>query len=327
MRRLLAILLAASAGLMGQQAVLAVLHKGGHSLGFYSPEGKLLSLAPVGKHPHEMILSPDGRLLYVTDNGTRRIEEVNPGGNTVSIVDVAARKKVGEISLGKYYRPHGLDLDAKTGRLAVSTENPDALLMVDLAKRAVVQVYDTKGKTSHMVRFGPGARFAFVSNSTSNDVAVVNLASGAVRNIPVGARPEGSVLSRDGRELYVCSREGHKIYVIDTAKQAVVGEIATGRGPVRIDLTPDGKRLVCALLHDEAIEIADPVARKVLGRVKVKGNLVSLSVSPDGQRAYASAEELDTVYVISIAERKVLRSFKTPAGSIPDPVLELPARR
>lgn len=326
MKRLVAILLAVGTGLMGQETVLAVLHKGGHSLGFYSPEGKLLTLVPVGKHPHEMILSPDRRLLYITDNGTRRIEEASPGGNTVSIVDVAARKKVGEILLGKYYRPHGLDLDAKSGLLAVSTENPDALLMVDPVKRAVVKVYHAKGKTSHMVRFGPGARYVFVSNSTSHDVAAVNLSSGAVKNIPVGERPEGSVLSRDGRELYVCSREGHKIYVIDTARQAVSAEIASGRGPVRIDLTPDGKRLVWALYHDGAVEIADAAARKVLKRVPVKGNLVSLSVSPDGKRAYASAEELDTVYVVSIADGKVLRSFKTPAGSIPDPVLEIPAR-
>jgi len=326
MRRLVVILLLASLCLLGQEAALLVQHKGGSSLGFYSLQGKLLTTVPVGKHPHEMILSPDGPTLYITDNGTMRIEEAGAGGNTVSIVDVRARQKVGEIALGKYHRPHGIDLDPKRGLLAVSTENPDALLTVDPAKRAVVKVYDAKGKTSHMVRFGPGAKHAFVCNSTSNDVAAVALATGVVKTIPIGERPEGSVLAKDGRELYVCSREGHKIYVIDTAKQAVVGEIATGRGPVRIGITPDGKRLVYALYHDETVEIADPAARKVLRRVKLTGRLVSLGISPDGQRAYASAEELDTVHVISIPDGKLLHSFKTPAGYRPDPVLEIPAR-
>ncbi len=326
MTKLVAVLLALCGCLPGAEAVLLVLHKGGHSLGFYSPEGKLLNLVPVGKNPHEMILSRDGRLLYITDNGTVYIEQADPGGNTVSIVDVVARKKVGEISLGKYHRPHGIDLDPKSGLLAVSTENPDALLLVDPAKRAVVKVYDTKGKTSHMVQFGPGAQYAFVSNATSNQVAVISLATGAVKTIPVAERPEGSVLSRDGRELYVCSREGHKINVIDTAKQAVVGEIATGRGPVRIGLTSDGKRLVYALLHDQAIEIADPGERKVLHRVKLTGGLVSLGISPDGRRAFASSQDLNTVYVVSIAEGKLLRSFRTAAGMTPDPVLEIPAR-
>jgi DNA-binding beta-propeller fold protein YncE len=326
MPRLVALLLLAALTLLAQDAVLLVLHKGHGSLGFYTPEGKLLTAVAVGQHPHEMLLSPDGRLAYVTDNGTMRIEAAGAGGNTLSIVDVAARKKVGEISLGKYHRPHGIDLDRKSGLLAVSTEYPDALLTVDPARRAVVKVYDTQGQTSHMVKFGPGARRAFVSNSTSNDVASIGLATGEVKNLPVGERPEGSVLSRDGRELYVCCREGHKIYVIDTAKQAVVGEIQTGRGPVRIGLTPDGKRLVYALLHDEAIEIADPAARQVVARVKLTGRLVSIGISPDGQRAFASAEEMDTVHVVSIPDARLLRSFKTPAGYAPDPVLEIPAR-
>lgn len=326
MSKLVAAFLLLCVSLWGQDSLLLVLHKGGSSLGFYSQEGKLLTLVPVGKHPHEMLLSADGRFVYITDNGTMRIEEPGAGGNTVSIIDVAARKKIGEISLGKYHRPHGIDLDRRTGLLAVTCEFPDALLIVDPVKRTVVKVYETKGKTSHMVKFGPGGARAFVSNSTSNDVACILLASGEVRSIPTGERPEGSVLSQSGHELYVCNREGRTISVIDTAKQAVVAEIPTANGPVRIGLTPDGKRLVYALLHDQAIEIADPAARKVTAQVKLGGQLVSLGISSDGRRALASAEENDTVYVVSIPEAKLLRSFKTPPGSRPDPVLEVPAR-
>ncbi len=326
MSKLVAAFLLLCVSLWGQDSLLLVLHKGGSSLGFYSQEGKLLTLVPVGKHPHEMLLSADGRFVYITDNGTMRIEEPGAGGNTVSIIDVAARKKIGEISLGKYHRPHGIDLDRRTGLLAVTCEFPDALLIVDPVKRTVVKVYETKGKTSHMVKFGPGGARAFVSNSTSNDVACILLASGEVRSIPTGERPEGSVLSQSGHELYVCNREGRTISVIDTAKQAVVAEIPTANGPVRIGLTPDGRRLVYALLHDQAIEIADPAARKVTAQVKLGDRLVSLGISPDGRRAFASAEENDTVYVVSIPEGKLLRTIKTPPGSAPDPVLEVPAR-
>ena len=222
MSKLVAAFLLLCVSLWGQDSLLLVLHKGGSSLGFYSQEGKLLTLVPVGKHPHEMLLSADGRFVYITDNGTMRIEEPGAGGNTVSIIDVAARKKIGEISLGKYHRPHGIDLDRRTGLLAVTCEFPDALLIVDPVKRTVVKVYETKGKTSHMVKFGPGGARAFVSNSTSNDVACILLASGEVRSIPTGERPEGSVLSQSGHELYVCNREGRTISVIDTADRKSV---------------------------------------------------------------------------------------------------------
>src|SRR5438477_2148600 len=118
-------------------AVLLISQKAESSVGFYTPEGKKLAAAPVGLHPHEMVLSNDGRYLYTTDNGTMRIEQAGTGGNTVSIVDVRARQKVGEISLGKFRRPHGIDIDRNTGRLAVTTELPDQLLIVDPVARKV----------------------------------------------------------------------------------------------------------------------------------------------------------------------------------------------
>ncbi len=130
---------------------LVVLLKGASALGFYTPEGKLLSTVAVGQHPHEMVLSADGKTLYTTDNGTMRIEHAGSGGNTVTAVDVASRRKRGSISLGKFHRPHGIDLDPATGRLAVTTELPDRLLLLDPVRGRVLRSYDTKGKTSHMV--------------------------------------------------------------------------------------------------------------------------------------------------------------------------------
>jgi hypothetical protein len=123
--RLLLALVIAAVSLQAQDAALLILHKGSSSLGFYTDDGKLLARVPVGAHPHEMVLSSDGRYVYTTDNGTMKIEQAGTGGNTVSIIDIPGRKKVGEISTGKFRRPHGIDLDRKTGNLLVSCELPD----------------------------------------------------------------------------------------------------------------------------------------------------------------------------------------------------------
>ena len=60
---------------------------------------KCLPQSAWDKHPHEMAFSPDGKLLDTTDNGTMRIENPGSGGNSLSIIDVAGRKKIGDISL------------------------------------------------------------------------------------------------------------------------------------------------------------------------------------------------------------------------------------
>jgi YVTN family beta-propeller protein len=309
-------------------AELLMLHKASSSLGFYGSDGRLLASVPVGKHPHEMVVSTDRRFAYTTDNGTMRIEDRGTGGNTVSIVDLRERRKVGEINLGEFRRPHGIDLDPRTGFILVTTELPDQLLVLDPVQRRIVRRYDTKGRTSHMVTLGRDGRYAYVSNSGSGEVAAVELESGRVTVIPTGERPEGSVLSADGKRLYVANRQGHSIAIIDTEQQKLAGHIRTGNGPVRVARTPDGRLLVWALFHERAVEFADPDTRQIVGRVPLKeGALVSISVSPDGSRAFASAQEIDRVYVLSVPERKLVREIPTAAGAGPDPVLALPARK
>jgi YVTN family beta-propeller protein len=309
---------------LAQEPAYLVLQKGASSLAYYTREGRMLSAVPVGAHPHEMVFSPDRKTLYTTDNGTMRIEHSGKGGNTVSIIDVQAQKKAGEIVLGDYYRPHGIDVDHATGRLAVTTELPDQLLLVDPVRKSVLRKYATNGKTSHMVTFGPGGKWAYVSNSGSGNVAAVNLETAQVKLIPTGTRPEGSALSKDGKELYVCNREAASITVIDTAKQQAIANIPTGKGPVRIALTPDGKTLVYALMHDRKVAFADPAARRETGYVIVPGQPVSCTLSNDGKFAFASAEENDTVYIISVADRKISGEIKTAKSAGPDPIFAMP---
>ena len=98
------------------------------------------------------------------------------GGNTISIVDVKARKRAGVIDLGTNRRPHGIDLDPKTGYLVATTENPSGLVLVDPVARKVVRKYDVKGEAPHMVLLGPGARIAYVSNTNTGTLAAVTIA-------------------------------------------------------------------------------------------------------------------------------------------------------
>jgi YVTN family beta-propeller protein len=298
-----------------------VLHKGDSSLGWYSADGRMITRVATGKHPHEMVFSRDHKRLFITANGTMKIEEAGKGGNSITIIDVDGRRVAGTIDLGEFFRPHGIDL--ANGLLAVSTENPDQLLIVDPEKRSVVRRFKTGGETPHMVALSPDGKLAFVSHSRSGNVTIVDTATGAITSIASGNRPEGSVLAPDGRTLYVVNRESASVSVIDTRTRKLTGSIPTAKGPVRIAITGDGAQLVVACMHDRVIEFIDAAARKITGRVALKGSPVSMHLSPDGRFAFASAEEDDTVYIVSVAERKIVREFRTAKGYAPDPVMSL----
>jgi YVTN family beta-propeller protein len=321
--RSLAPLLLLAVGAFAQEADLAVVQKVAGAVGFYTREGKLVGEAKVGEHPHEAVLSPDKHLLYVTDNGILWMTYKGEGGNTISIVDVKAHKRVGVIDLGSNRRPHGIDLDPKTGRLVATTENPSGLVLVDPVARKVLRKYDVKGEAPHMVRLSLDGRLAYVSNTNSGTLAEVNLETGEAKTIPTGAGPQGTEFSGDRKTIYVTNSAAGTISIMDLNKFQVTGTIQTGKWPCRLALTPDGKTLVYALQNSNAVGFADLASKKELKELPLGGKLVSLTLSSDGRLAYTSAQEDDKISVISLADRKVVRVIETPKGSGPDPVIAL----
>jgi YVTN family beta-propeller protein len=305
-------------------AALAVVEKKAGRVAFYTATGRRLSDVKVGEFPHEMVFSPDRRLLYVTDNGLLWMTDQGDGGNTISIVDVAARAKAGVIDLGDYRRPHGIAIIPNTGQLLVTIENPNGLLLIDPVARRVLRRYDVKGEHPHMVLLGPNAQTAWVSNANSGEVAVVNLASGEVEKlIRVGKDPQGGVMTRDNKWIYLTNHAGNAISVIDVNKRQVAGDIKTGVGPARIALTRDERTLVYNLQEGEGAGFADATTRMETGRVELPGRPLSLSLSKDGRMAYLGLQDSDKIGIVSVSARKVLHMLDTPIEAGPDAVVAL----
>ena len=81
---------------------LLVLSKADETLAIVDPAtNKVLGRVPVGKDPHEVIASADGKLAYVSNYG---------GGayNTLAVVDLVRRAALPAIDLGPLRGPHGL---------------------------------------------------------------------------------------------------------------------------------------------------------------------------------------------------------------------------
>ena len=314
--------------LASAEPMLVVVEKKASEVGFYTSSGERVDGVAVGQTPHEMVLDPDGRHLYVSDNGVLWMDYQGPGGNTISIIDIVEQKKVGTISLGEFHRPHGMDIDPQGRRMIVTAENPDRLVLVDLDQRAVLKDYDNGGSAPHMVTFGLEGKWAYVSNTGSNSIGAVNLDTGENLSIPVGNWPQGSVLSGDGERLYVTNGKSGTISVIDTAAKEVVATIATEKGVNRIVFTPDESTLVYSIGsyldgQSTAVGFADVESLQETDRIQLGGTPLSMSLSSDGEYAFAGVQDNDEIYVINVEQKKVVQIISTPEEAGPDPVLAI----
>lgn len=299
----------------------AVIEKVAGRVGFYDASFNRIGEVTVGAFPHEAVLSPDRRTLYVSVNGVLWMTEDGMGNNTIAVVDVPAMKKTGDIPLGKFHRPHGITFDPRTRTILATTERPFGLIAVDPVARKLIREYDVKGKSPHMVVVSRDGERAWVSNTDSNSIAVVSLKDGTASLIPTGEKPQGGVFSADGKRFYVTLGDTGALAVVDTKTLKEVARIPSGKNTGRVALTPDGRTLVYNI--GDAIAFADVRSGKELARISVTGRPMSLTMTRDGKLAFVGIQENDKVLVIDVPRREIARELALPKGSGPDPVIPI----
>ncbi len=249
---------------------------------------KKLATIPVGRGPHNVQLSPDGRRAWVTTNGERE--------------SVAKKER----------ESHGSAHGVAAGR--------GQIWAIDTESYAVVAKHAVGLHPAHVV-LTPNGRYAYVTNGGENSVSVVELPSGKLAStIPVGEYPHGVRISPDGREAYVANFKAGSVSIIDTASMKEVARLPVGKGPAQTGFTPDGRTAFVSLSGENRVALIDPAARKILRKVPVGTIPIQLYASADGKRLFAANQGSKqrpgtTVSVIDIASGKEIKSIKTGRGA------------
>ncbi|MGH6920084.1 MAG: beta-propeller fold lactonase family protein, partial [Geminicoccaceae bacterium] len=72
----------------------------------------------------------------------------------------------------------------------------------------------------------------FVSNEKGNSISIIDGDTlELIETVPVGNRPRGIAISRDGRYLYICASDDDTIEVLETETREVLGHLPSGPDP------------------------------------------------------------------------------------------------
>jgi YVTN family beta-propeller protein len=319
------VLLALSAlAVPAHAATLVVLNKSEHTASLIDPDsGKILAKLPVGRGPHELIISPDGRTAYVSNFG--RYSNPCPqgdttcqnAGNTITVLDLANRTVKATYDYGTNTGQHGSLISRDGKHLWVTSETPQSLLEIDTATGKIVNQWMTKQDRSHLVVVTPDEKKFYVTNTVSGSVTVIERPSGSAKVIPIGKGAEAITISPDGSEVWVGLPVDNKIAVISTAKDAVVETIESGgKQPQRIRFTPDGKDVWVSHVAADTLTVIDAKTKKVVANVGVGKRPQGSAFSPDGKRGYFALSGAGQVAVVDVGARQLLQNYDT--GLDPD---------
>jgi len=300
---------------------LLIGNKGEDSVSFVDlATGRELGRVPTGRMPHEIAVSPDGRLAAV----------VAYGGKTIDVFDVAGRRLRQRIDLGDNQGPHGIVWLAD-GRILATTERSQTLTIVDpRGTEPKVTAIGTGQQGTHMVAVSPDARRAFTANIGSGTVSVLDLVSATkLRDVSVGGRPEGIAITPDGRTLWVGDLEGARVIALDAQSFEKLAEVPTGEVPIRVAVSPDGQWVVTSNAAAGTLTVIDAKTRQVARTIPVSGAREAVQVtilfSADGKRLYAAETGQDQVAEVDLATGQVLRRLA--AGRQGDGLAIAPAAR
>ena len=152
---------------------LLVVRKTDNAVDFIDPgSGLRTGSVELGHAPHEISVSPNGKLAAVSNYGTG-----DRPGSTVSILDLEQPGELRRIDLSPHTRPHGVDW-FQHDRLAVTTEGSRSLLIVDPLQGTIVAAVQTGQDVSHMVTVSRDGTRAFVANIRSGTTTAIDLREG-----------------------------------------------------------------------------------------------------------------------------------------------------
>ncbi len=155
----------------------------------------------------------------------------------------------------------------------------------------------------------PDGRRLLVPLNLADAAAVVDTATGAVRNVPVGHYPYGAAVLRDGRTGLVSNEAQGTVSVIDLAAARVTKTITVGPNlshPEAVVADPHGDRAFVAVANSDQVVVLDTANRTVRATVSVERpqglgtSPVALSLAPDGRRLYVAEEGADDLAVIDV---------------------------
>jgi YVTN family beta-propeller protein len=208
--------------------------------------------------------------------------------------------------------------------------------------RRTLMLLGSSASFSMALRFLPGASLVltackrespervYVSTEEGNAIAVIDPdRQEVVTRIPVGKRPRGIKISRDGKLLYVAlsgsprsgpnvdesklpppDRKADGIGVVDLAAQKLVSTLPSGQDPETFDLSLDGKKLYVSNEETSELSEVDLEKKQVTRNVIVGGEPEGVTLRPDGRVVYVTSEEDGTVAAVDTTTFTVLGHIK-----------------
>jgi DNA-binding beta-propeller fold protein YncE len=335
-------------------ATMLVASQFGQKLDFFDVATleKVATIDDLIAQPHEIAWDPKRRLAYLTHTyRAGAYGEGKPKSHELSVIDPDRREVVDVIDIRPYMAPHDVEFDPVNDLIYTGVEEVEGrngIVVVDPQTRTVVDAIALEAPNAHWLCVTPDGATAYVTHKDAPVISVVDLvARRQVGTIPSPAGAEEVDVSPDGRHVYVASpmmsltvnvAQGQlikrtpppgtpepRVLKIDTATNAVVGQIDFGEYVSALRVAPDGRVLVSEMRFPDPdsgqtgpvwgnVHVIDPRDMRLLASVEAQELPFTLRCTPDSAIAFAANLKTGSVTVIDLDSYEVIATLDNNIG-------------
>jgi YVTN family beta-propeller protein len=184
----------------------------------------------------DIAVDPNGTHVYVTNEGTNKLDVINTANNTVMT----------SIPVGN--QPRAVVVNAAGTRAYTgNTNTPYSISVVDLSTDAdMTDVSSANLDRPENLGIDPSGTKVYAANfgasAGGTTVAVLDASTNSVGSVTVGTTPTSVVVNPSGTRAYVANRDSSSLSIINTASLMNVGTVPLSFQPEHVAITPDGTR-------------------------------------------------------------------------------------
>jgi YVTN family beta-propeller protein len=246
-----------------------------------------ISRTYIGRAPHHLIATPDGKSLIVA----------MAGGDELVFLDRATGMIKQRIAASDPYQV-GFSPDGKW--FVANSLRLDRIDIYDAADYRLVHRLPAPTMPSH-IGFSLDSSTLYVTLQGTNNLIAIDLASGRpLWTVPVGHQPAGVWVRPSGTILVGIMGSDH-IAEIDPRDGTLIRRVQTARGAHNFLRSPDGATLYVSNRVAGTISVLDADTLAITGTMSAPGGPDDMALSPDGQELWVTGRWRAAVNVIDRA--------------------------
>ncbi|GAB3804565.1 YncE family protein [Spirosoma humi] len=213
-----------------------------------------------------------------------RVYTANQVSNTVSVINPATNRLLGEIDLGKPY--------------------PNVLSPLYRGQALV-----------HGLRYLPAKKLLAVVSIGSNSLTFISTQTNKVlKTVYVGRSPHEPTFTPDGQQVWVSVRGEAYISVIDVASMKEIRQVPVADGPGMVSFSPDGKlAYVCSSFTPE-LDIVNTSTYQIIKKIPVVSPFSpNIFTSPKGEWVAFTHKDVGKVTVLDTKTQRIAKVINTGA--------------